>query len=129
MALPEDYAEPKRLQNNNNGKGVNGNLIPPVKGEVRNPAGRPVGSRNRSTIAKEWLSVIGELDGQKLPYEDLITLAAIKKALTGDVAAYNALNDNAYGKLTDKQELTGRDGEPLQAIVRKVVDPKNNENS
>jgi hypothetical protein len=32
------------------------NLIPPPqKGEVRNPNGRPKGSKNRSTIARKWL--------------------------------------------------------------------------
>ena len=33
------------------------NLIPFVKGQSGNPKGRPVGSKNRSTIAKKWLSV------------------------------------------------------------------------
>jgi hypothetical protein len=35
------------------------NLIPPPqKGEVRNPNGRPKGSKNRSTIARKWLETI-----------------------------------------------------------------------
>jgi hypothetical protein len=29
------------------------NLIPPKPGEVRNPNGRPKGSKNRSTIARK----------------------------------------------------------------------------
>ena len=35
------------------------NIIPYnfKKGESGNPAGRPVGSRNRSTIVKQWLEV------------------------------------------------------------------------
>jgi hypothetical protein len=103
--LPDDYSEPLKLESNKIHPNSIANLRPATAGEVRNPLGRPVGSRHRSTIAKEWLQAVGKSeDGLQLPYEDLITLAAIKKAMTGDVAAYNALNDNAYGKLTDKKE-------------------------
>jgi hypothetical protein len=34
------------------------NIIPPQHGEVRNPNGRPKGSKNRSTIARKWLETI-----------------------------------------------------------------------
>ena len=42
------------------------NLIPAKKGEVRNPKGRPVGSRNRSTIVKQWLEMTKKGRNMKL---------------------------------------------------------------
>ena len=71
------------------------NIIPPQKGEVRNPNGKPKGTKNRSTIARKWLEVMqdaknpitGELE--KLSQEDLMTLAIIHKARKGDVNACN----------------------------------------
>ena len=73
------------------------------KGESGNPAGRPKGSRNRSTIAKRWLEVNQSLKNpltgieETMSQEDLMTLALIKKAREGDVNAYKALMDSGYG--------------------------------
>ncbi|WP_247236430.1 hypothetical protein [Telluribacter sp. SYSU D00476] len=68
--------------------------------------GRKPGSKNRSTIIREWLDVeqvtenpvTGEM--QRLTVEEQITLSMVKKALLGDVNAYKALMDSAYGKPT-----------------------------
>ena len=74
------------------------------KGESGNPAGRPKGARNRSTIAKKWLEmeekVKNPITGQdeKLEQQDIMTLALIKKARLGDVQAYKELMDSGYGK-------------------------------
>jgi hypothetical protein len=79
------------------------NLIPAQKGEVRNPNGRPKGSKNRSTIARRWLEVNQNLKNpltgveETMSQEDLMTLALIKKAREGDVNAYKALMDSGYG--------------------------------
>ena len=73
------------------------------KGESGNPNGRPKGSRNRSTIAKQWLEVNQSLNNpltgeqETMSQEDLMTLALIKKAREGDVNAYKALMDSGYG--------------------------------
>ena len=73
------------------------------KGESGNPNGRPKGSRNRSTIARQWLEVNQNLknpltgENETMSQEDLMTLALIKKAREGDVAAYKALMDSGYG--------------------------------
>jgi hypothetical protein len=73
------------------------------KGESGNPNGRPKGAKNRSTIAKYWLEVNQNLknpltgDTELMSQEDLMTLALIKKAREGDVAAYKALMDSGYG--------------------------------
>jgi len=65
--------------------------------------GRPKGSKNRSTIARYWLEVNQKLknpitgENETMSQEDLMTLALIKKAREGDVAAYKALMDSGYG--------------------------------
>ena len=86
------------------------------KGQSGNPAGRPKGSRNRSTIMKEILemaAVQSVKDHQKIvmgndfqpdTVADQIAAAIVMKALGGDVAAFKELMDSAYGKLTDKVE-------------------------
>lgn len=100
------------------------NLIPYQKGQSGNPKGRPKGSKNRSTIAKKWLSVE---QNQKNPLtnkdedmsqEDLITLALIKKARKGDVQAYQKLLDSAYGAPVQQIEQTNIE-QPLFPDVSK----------
>lgn len=89
------------------------NLRPAKKGEVRNPKGKPKGTRNRSTIAREWLEVTQFItnpitgEKEKLEQQDIMTLGIIKKARDGDVNAYKALMDSAYGQ-------------PLQQIQQEV---------
>ena len=56
------------------------NLIPYKKGQSGNPKGSPVGSKNRSTIAKKCLSVEQDIknpltsEKEKMSKEDLQTL-------------------------------------------------------
>ena len=81
------------------------------KGESGNPSGRPKGSKNRKTIAREWLAFLQEknpISGQieTLSMEDIITLSTIFKAKQGDVSAYKALMDSAYGGVKQSLELT-----------------------
>ena len=74
--------------------------------------GRPKGSKNRSTIAKYWLEVNQKLKNpltgtdEVMSQEDLMTLALIKKAREGDVAAYKALMDSGYGAPLQQIEQT-----------------------
>jgi hypothetical protein len=73
------------------------------KGTTLNPNGRPKGSRNRSTIARQWLEASEKVknpltqETQELSQEDIMTLALINKARKGDVNAYKALMDSGYG--------------------------------
>ena len=88
------------------------NLIPSEKGESGNPNGRPKGSKNRSTIARRWMEVNQSLknpltsETELMSQEDLMTLALIKKAREGDVAAYKALMDSGYGSPVQQIEQT-----------------------
>jgi hypothetical protein len=97
-------------------EGKNGGTLKPFeKGESGNPNGRPKGAKNRSTIAKYWLEVNQKLKNpltnqeETMSQEDLMTLALIKKAREGDVAAYKALMDSGYGA-------------PLQQIEQTIVE-------
>lgn len=71
--------------------------------------GRPKGSRNRSTIVREILEVIENglnpitNKHEELSQEQLMTLAVLVKAKAGDVKAYQALMDSAFG--APKQEI------------------------
>lgn len=88
------------------------NLNPFKKGESGNPAGRPKGAKNRSTIARQWLEVNQSLknpltgEQETMSQEDLMTLALVKKAREGDVAAYKALMDSGYGAPLQQIEQT-----------------------
>ena len=69
--------------------------------------GRPAGVKNRSTVAKYWLSLEQKADnpitGEKdcvLSQEDIMALAMIAKARNGDVNAFKAIMDCAYGSST-----------------------------
>jgi sugar-specific transcriptional regulator TrmB len=92
--------------------GTPDNLIPAKKGEVRNPHGRPIGSRNRETIVNKWLELIKDAENpitgelEKLPISDQMVLTLIGKVLTeADVPAFKELMDSAYGKIIDKQKI------------------------
>lgn len=76
-----------------------GNLIPAQKGEVRNPAGRTKGSKNRSTIVRELL----EMNDNEYKMHQTQIKKAIEKE---DTAAYKAVLDSAYGAPTQTNETS-----------------------
>mgnify|MGYP006103940783 FL=1 len=81
-------------------------------GESVNLNGRSKGSLGGKKVVKEYLAFLQEevnpLTGIKelLSNEDMITLALIHKAKKGDVNAYKALMDSAYGAVKQSLELT-----------------------
>jgi len=89
------------------------------KGESGNLDGRPVGTKNRSTTAKRWLSVTQDIknpitqQSENLSQEDIMTLALIKKAREGDVGAYRELMDSGYGKSPSSVDVTTK-GESIK---------------
>ena len=105
------------------------NLIPIKKGEVRNPKGRPKGTKNRATVAKELLNfvtknknVLDPLDpNTEFTQEELMTAALIKRAIDeGDVSAYRAVMDSAFG--TPKQTVENtivNDTPPVITFIKK----------
>ena len=86
-------------------------LIPYKKGQSGNPAGRPKGSKNRSTIIREMLDMMVQVKDDKgdevwQSNEYRMVQAIITKAIEkGDVAAFNSIMDNVYGKLKDTVDM------------------------
>ena len=104
------------------------------KGESGNPTGRPKGALGRSTIARRWLELEtkerNNLTGEdeSLTQEDLITLAQIKKAKTGDTNAYKELLNSAYGQAiqpieidTPSVDLSGLTTVELKALLKEEL--------
>ena len=89
----------------------NENLKHFEKGQSGNPKGRPKGSKNRSTIVREILNLMVQVKDDEgndkwQSNEYLIVQAMVNKAIEkGDVAAFNALYDNLYGKLKDTVDM------------------------
>lgn len=81
--------------------------------ERMNLKGRPKGALSRKTLLRKWL----EVSGTNGTVEDDVALALIKKALEGDVNAIKEVLDSTHGKVTDKLEQTGANGEPLAVKV------------
>lgn len=88
------------------------NIVPPKKGEVRNPSGRPIGSKNTKTILERFLNL--EMK-QKNPFTqeieqmtvlELMNLKQIANALEGDLQAFKEIIDRYEGKLTSKSEVS-----------------------
>lgn len=106
--------------------GVNGNLIPASKGEIRNPNGRPKGSKNLTTIVRELEDE--NFDWSKMPTQQkdgvtklgapwkAITYVAMERALDGDIRAADWLRKAGYG---DKVDVTtqGESINPYAALT------------
>lgn len=81
------------------------------KGQSGNPQGRPAGTENSRTRLKRLLSyeiqTINELTGEieNLSAVELMDIAIIQKALTGDVKAYAEILNRMEGKPTEMQAI------------------------
>ena len=117
-----------KKQSKNTVKGRNGGTLnPSKKGDPSpNPNGRPKGSRNRSTVIREFLEATmtekNPITGktEKLSIEQLMALSMIKQVLSkGNVHAWNSIKDDAYGKAKESVELSGDIGGDLTEKLSK----------
>ena len=104
------------------------NLRPILPGETRNPNGRPLGVKNRATELKKLLAikqkVKNPLKGGKeetMTVEEMIDLALIIKALSGDVRAIQLIKDTLYGKIPVDVNLCQENGNPV-IVDKKITD-------
>lgn len=87
------------------------NLIPAQKGEVRNPNGRPKGVPNSKTRLLRILELVQKkrnpVTGQDEEFSiaEQMDLQLIKKALNGDLKAYEILLDRLEGKPKQSTEV------------------------
>lgn len=96
-----------------------GNLIPPIKGEVRNPKGRGK-SLNTKTILLKYLETqingknpfTGETEDFTLA--EVLNLKQIERAMNGDLASYKEIFDRTEGRTTAIVETKN---ETTQTIV------------
>ncbi len=82
---------------------------------------RPVGGGHAALQEKleQYLSldtpvILPDGTRDKRAVIDATILALLRKATMGDIPAIKEIFDRHYGKLSDKVELTGKDGQPLQ---------------
>lgn len=108
--------------------GVNNNLIPAKKGEVRNPKGKPKGTKNFKTIIKEFLDVetdaMNPMSGklEKLSVGQQVVIALLAKAKKGDVPAIKELLDRIDGKAEQKLIHEGGFFNETELIIKKDAD-------
>ena len=87
------------------------NLIPPVKGEIRNPYGAP---KKLPELNKLLADILGEeKDGITAAEAILKVLRA--KASRGDIRAAEILMDRAYGKARQQTDITVNDARKATA--------------
>lgn len=82
-------------------------------------AGRPPGALSLKERMDRYIHLETKVvmpDGTITDKEvmDSIVLAALAKARKGDVPAIKEVFDRYYGKQTEKLEVTGKDGQPLE---------------
>lgn len=108
----------------------NENNLTPFTSETT-PAG-PRTSRkgipNRATILKKFLKMKIEIDdpakiGEKLKVSlyEAAALGQILAAMDGNTASWREIQDSLFGRLTDKTELTGPGGEPIQTAATFII--------
>ena len=91
-----------------------------------NPNGRPKGTRNRSTIVREWLETnykkVNPITGQTetLQIQDHLVISLIGKALKGDVQAFRELFDSGHGKVSELLDVTSKG----ESITQEKLNPE-----
>ena len=91
-----------------------------------NLGGAPIGNKNGAK-AKRWQKALeralaragGDVDGGLDKVADQVAAAA----MAGDQAAWKEIGDRMDGKPMQQIQHSGDDDNPLQAIVRTIVDP------
>jgi hypothetical protein len=97
-------------------------------GESGNPSGRPVGSVSIVTKLKRLMeqefSDFDPTDNNKLTKKQIqewIALKLVVQAMKGDMTAIKEALERIDGKVLQKLESTGKDGEPLIPNDQKIT--------
>jgi len=93
------------------------------KGFSGNPDGRPIGAISIVSIIKEKLADIP--DGQKHSFAEIIVKKILHMCLNGDTSMIKDLINRVDGMPVQRNEDTGKDGEPIQhEVTIKLVSSK-----
>ena len=99
------------------------NLIPAKKGEVRNPNGRPKGSKNTTTLIREAIKAFASNDELKDLGIDPDSNFDPRLALYGKMAKNMYEPDKVSDSISACDKLCDRlEGKPTQKIEQKVED-------
>lgn len=74
-------------------------------GQSGNPADKKPGTKHFSTIFMDILKEEIDHDGKKVAVDKIMSMAMTKKAMKGDVQAFNAVADRVDGKPQQKTEM------------------------
>lgn len=108
--------------------GVNDNLRPAKKGEVRNPKGKPKGTLNSKTILRRFLSLEENIrnpvtgSDEKMSVLEVLYLKQIAKARNGDLPSFKEVVDRFEGRAQQNVDVTS-DGKPLPTPLTANVVP------
>ncbi len=109
------------------------NLTPYQKGQSGNPAGKPKGAKNRSSLAKKWLTATEKARNpitqeiEDLTQEDIMMLSMIKAVrVNQDVKAFEMLMDMRFGKQASPavKSPTPEASSPEAYSPFEIVDPQ-----
>lgn len=140
--MNEKKEKREKVKGRGNNPNSRKNLNPIAKGEIRNPFGKKKGTKDRKSVLDKWLPLTVTFkneteDAEKIfadlpqefevTVEDTIAFALIAEAKNGNVNAIREIFDAKYGKIVEKQELTGKDGKdllPQKFILERVDKPE-----
>jgi hypothetical protein len=77
--------------------------------------GRPKGSLSLTNEIKKVLEGVDEASKKQII--ELVAIAAAKQAIKGNAAYFKEIIERVDGKITDKTELTLKNGEPIEIKV------------
>lgn len=103
------------------------NLKPFEPGQSGNPTGNPPGYKQRATILRKWADVNVDIvnpitkEKEKATVEDEVILSLIRESRKGNVPAIKEFLDTLYGKITDKTEVTGKDGGAIETTTQIII--------
>lgn len=92
--------------------------------------GRNPGVPNRATVFKRLLAIkidipdpANQAKTLNVTLHEAAAMGQIEAAMNGNPSAYRVIEEALFGKLAEKTELTGADGQPLQIETRVILPP------
>jgi len=91
-----------------------------VTDPLKETLGSPIPERMMAALKQPVRELLIELFGENPTFGEMIAVKLIQSSSKGDMFATNTLLDRAEGRVTQKTELAGADGESLVFTIRRV---------